>query len=87
MVHVIHATTNHCNEMYVSLHREVTKSFVASQASAVLCCSRLETICLHWQEGEHFLGRFSQQTTAARACDVASLKVHGASAATHFPAR
>ena len=36
MVHVIHATTNHCNEMYVSLHREVTKSFVASQASAVL---------------------------------------------------
>ena len=39
------------------------------------------------QEGEHYLGRFSQQNTAARACDVANLKVHGASAATNFPAR
>jgi hypothetical protein len=39
------------------------------------------------QEGEHFLGMFSQESAAARACDVAALKLHGASAQTNFPAR
>jgi len=39
------------------------------------------------QEGEHFLGMFSQESVAARACDVAALKLHGASAQTNFPAR
>lgn len=39
------------------------------------------------QEGEHFLGMFSQESAAARACDVAALKLHGASATTNFPAR
>ncbi|DBA68508.1 TPA: hypothetical protein ACH3X2_013794 [Trebouxia sp. C0005] len=38
-------------------------------------------------EGEHFLGMFSQESAAARACDVATLKLHGASAQTNFPAR
>ena len=39
------------------------------------------------QKGEHFLGMFSQESAAARACDVAALKLHGASAQTNFPAR
>lgn len=39
------------------------------------------------QEGEHFLGMFSQESAAARACDVAALKLHGTSAQTNFPAR
>lgn len=39
------------------------------------------------QEGEHFLGKFSQESAAARACDVAALKLHGASATTNFPVR
>jgi len=39
------------------------------------------------QEGEHFLGMFSQESVAARACDVAALKLHGASAQTNFPVR
>lgn len=39
------------------------------------------------QEGEHFLGMFSQESAAARAFDVAALKLHGASAQTNFPAR
>ncbi|DBA92241.1 TPA: hypothetical protein ACH3X1_015948 [Trebouxia sp. C0004] len=30
---------------------------------------------------------FSQESAAARACDVAALKLHGASAQTNFPAR
>ncbi|KAL0048973.1 hypothetical protein WJX82_003569 [Trebouxia sp. C0006] len=38
-------------------------------------------------EGEHFLGMFSQESVAARACDVAALKLHGASAQTNFPVR
>lgn len=38
-------------------------------------------------EQEHFLGMFSQESVAARACDVAALKLHGASAQTNFPAR
>ena len=39
------------------------------------------------QEGEHFLGMFSQESAAARACDVAAVKLHGASATTNFPAK
>ena len=39
------------------------------------------------QEGEHFLGMFNQESAAARACDVAALKLHGSSATTNFPAR
>ena len=39
------------------------------------------------QEGEHLLGMFSQESVAARACDVAALKLHGASAQTNFPVR
>ena len=81
-------STRHAPARKLQVHGQVTVLFVAMQdqiCAALLARLKILSVCR--QEGEHFLGRFSQQTTAVRACDVASLKMHGAAAATHFPAR